>query len=243
MSRLIRWVVVVLLVAGTVGAGVYAPAVLRDTEAFRVRQVEVVGTRYIDPFAVIRAAGLDRDANLFDDVDAWRAGARTHPLVEDVRVRRAFPSGVTLEVVESEPVALVARGTLRPVDATGRLLELDPAGEILDLPIMTGAEIRDGRLDGASAAAIHTVTTLLRHTPDVAGRVSQLRIRGESLRLAFRDTRAEAVLPVVATPLQLTQLRLALADLGARGELDGVRTIDLRYRDQVVVSFLDRPVS
>ncbi len=244
--RGIRWGRVLLTVVGvvvTAAAVVYLPGVLRETETFRVRQVEVLGTRYIDPYEVVRAAGLDGEANLFDDLDAWQAGVRTHPLVEAVRVRRTFPSTVTLDVVEAEPVALVAMETLRPVDAHGRLLDLDPAGLVLDLPVVMAAEVRDGRLQGHGASAIATVATLLRETPDIADRVSQLRVDGPAIRMVFRDTDAVAVLPAAATSLQLTQLRLALTDLRARGELDDVRTIDVRYRDQVVVSFLDTPVS
>ena len=242
LRRWIRRVVLVLVLAAAGAGGVYGPGMLRETETFRVERVQVEGTRFIDPPALVRAAGLDRDASLFDDADSWRMGARTHPLVEDVRIRRSFPSTVLLEVREAEPVALVALQTLRPVDAAGRILDLDPAGKVLDLPILTGADVRDGRLQESSAAAARTVAALLREIPDVADRVAQLRIQGESIRVVFRDSRAEAVLPAAASSLQLTQLRLALVDLRARGELDGVRTIDVRYRDQVVVSFLDRSV-
>ncbi len=66
-----------------------------------------------------------------------------------------------------------------------------------------------------------------------------MELRGRDLRIVFRDRGADAWLPARATPTQLTQLRLALADLAARGELEAVRSIDVRFRDQVVVSFLE----
>jgi cell division protein FtsQ len=230
-----------LAVAGAAAA--YGPALLRRVDAFQVRQVEVVGTRFLDPYTVVRAAGLDTEASVFDDPARWVSGVRTLSLVEDVAVTRTLPGTLTLEVREVEPVALVAGETLRPVDADGRLLELDPAGTGLDLPILTGVRVAGPGLEpGPSAVAAATVAALHRRAPEVAERVSQIDRVGTALRLEFRDGKAQALIPVSASPVQLTQLRLALADLMARGELGQVRTIDVRFRDQVVVSFLDAPV-
>lgn len=246
MSRLKRWGrrggwTVALI--GAVAGALQVPDLLRELDAFRVLQVEVVGTRFLEPYAVVRAAGLEADASVFDDRDAWKAGVLTLPLVEEVRVTRTLPSSITLEVREVEPVALVAGPTLRPVDGRGRLLELDPAGTVLDLPILTGLTLEGGRVDdGASAAAVATVTRLLRRAPEVADEISHVELRGSDIRVGFRASDVTALLPAAATGTQLTQLRLALADLVARGELEQVRSIDVRFRDQVVVSFLDRAV-
>lgn len=242
-KRWLRRVTVAAAVALTVASGTYLPGVLRRADAFRVSQVEVVGTRFLDPYAVVRAAGLNGESSVFDDADSWLAGVRTLALVDEVRVARRLPGRITLEVREAEPVALVVGETLRPVDTTGRLMELDPAGATLDLPILTGVTVDGGVLEeGASTAALATVAALGRRAPEVAERISQVERVGTALRVAFRDGKAEALLPIAATSVQLTQLRLALADLIARGELDQVRTIDVRFRDQVVVSFLDSPV-
>lgn len=223
-------------------AWVYGPGVLRDLEVFRVQQVEVVGTRFLDPYAVVRAAGLDVESSVLDDADEWLAGVRTLTLVEEIRVARVLPGRIRLEVREVEPMALVAAGSLRPVDAAGRLLDLEPAGVSLDLPILTGVAVEDGVVSaGPSAWAVATVAEVMKRAPVVASRLSQAELRDRDLRLTFREGRTTAVLPAAATGAQVTQLRLALADLLARGELEKVRTIDVRFRDQVVVSFLGTP--
>jgi cell division septal protein FtsQ len=231
-------------VAGAVALTVLAPRLLRTVDAFRVETVEVTGTRFLEPYAVVRAAGLDRPASVFDDTDAWRAGVLTLPLVDDVRVRRRIPSTVVLVVREVEPVALVAHDALRPVDASGRILPLEPAGIVLDLPVVVGATVRHGRVAGpAGASAVATLTSLAVRAPELADRISQVEVGTGSLRVTFRDRGLEAVLPTHPSEVQLLQLRLAHADLRARGELDEVRTIDVRFRDQVVVSFLHTPKS
>lgn len=224
-------------------ASLWGPDVARGMETFRVRQVEVVGTRFLEPYSVVRAAGLTSASSLFDDRENWLAGVRTLALVEHVRVRRHFPSKVVVEVREVVPVALVSAGTLQPVDAVGRLLELDPAGSSLDLPVVTGVKVEgDAVAPGASTSAVATIAALRERAGEVADQVSQAELVGEDLRLTLRDGRAVAVLSSAATAMELTQLRLALSDLVSRGELAQVRTIDVRFRDQVVVSFLDRHV-
>jgi cell division septal protein FtsQ len=239
-----RWLRRLGFVAALLTVGVawaYAPDALREVELFRVQQVEVVGTRFLEPYTVVRAAGLDSRSSIFDDAAAWSAGVRTLPMVEEVRIHRIYPSKVLLEVRESEPVALVAGPTLRPVDADGRLLELDPAGAALDLPIATGVHLDGGRVaEGASAAAIRTIAALLSGFPDVAEQLSQVELNAGDLRLTFRGEAPVALISAAATPLELRQLKLALADLSARGELGKARMIDVRFRDQVVVSFPDK---
>jgi cell division septal protein FtsQ len=242
--RRLRSAVLGLTLAGAAATATQAPRALRYVDLFDVRVVEVEGTRYLEPWAVVRAAGLDGDANLFDDADAWRAGVLTLSLVDDVRVRRSFPGTVRLEVREVRPVALVAGEVLRAVDVRGQVVPLDPAGAALNLPILVGTRLVAGRLEEAEAAsALATLVALEVRAPAMARRISQVEVAPAGLRVAFRSGGIEALLPAHPTPEQLTQLRLAYADLAARGELERVRRIDVRFRDQVVVSFLDSSVS
>src|SRR5690606_42000544 len=81
------------------------------------------------------------------------------PLVAAVRVERDLPSTVVLHVTEAEPVAFVRTPELRPVDASGRLLPIDPAERSLDLPVLaTTSRIRDDEriADPASLALLAT---------------------------------------------------------------------------------------
>lgn len=221
-----------------------APYGLRHVGAFRVTRVEVAGTRYVEPYSVVRAAGIDSASNVFDDAEAWRDGILALPMVRDARVRRRLPGRVLLDVREVEPVALVAADDLQAVDAAGRLLTLDPAGTSLDLPILRGVKVGEGRLAGPQdAAAVAALTWLEQRAPEFAERVSMVEVQSGTLRILFREGRAEALLPLAPSESQLNQLRLAYADLAARGDLTSVRRIDVRFREQVVVSFLSTPVS
>lgn len=244
LRRLARVAAVAAGIAGVCALAWLAPRGLRHVDAFRVRKVEVIGARYMEPYAVVRAAGLDSTSSVFDDADAWRTGVLGLPLAAGVRVHRRLPGTVVLEVREVEPVALVAGNELRAVDADGRALALDPAGAPMDLPILSGATLTGGRVAGDTASGAVAALAWLEHrAPDLAERVSMVEIQPAALRVLFRSERAEALLPLAPSQTQLNQLRLACADLTARGELRGVRRIDVRFRDQVVVSFLSTPMS
>ncbi len=240
-NRLTRGVLIVAIVAVAVVLG---PTLLREVDAFGVDQVEVIGSRFVEPYTVVQAAGIGPGSNLFDDVSEWAAGVLALPLVADVRISRRLPSTVSIEIQEVEPVALIAGEELRPVDGTGRALAIDPAGAILDLPILVGVALeQDSLAEGAGASALRLLSLMSSHEPALAGRVSQVQPVRDGLRVLFRDGGPEALFPLESSSTHLTHLRLAYADLRSRAELTRARRIDVRFRDQVVVSFLHSPVS
>lgn len=209
-------------VAALVLAAVASPSVLRRLEFFRVRQVELVGIRNLQPDALIAALGLPPASSVWDDLEPAAARVRALPGVADARLVRRLPGSLKLMVRETTPVALVpgARG-LQVVDAAGRTLPFDPTRTGLDLPV---AQVADSGLVGVLARVQATDPTLFREVT------------------AARRVRADVVLELGARRLLLRRdagpeviqgVALVLQDLAARGrpyiELDG------RFAGQVVV--------
>ncbi len=244
MSRpALRWAAALLAASAVIALSAQAPALLRHIDAFRVDRVEVVGTRHLAPHAALEASGITRTSSVFDDRRPWKAALLRHPLVAAVSIERKLPSTIVVRIEEVEPVALVRTPDLRPVDAGARTLPIDPAGAELDLPIVDvlTAVAADGRLeDDAALALVEAAARLRTLEPEIAARVSEIApAAGGGLRLLLREpARAEVLLPVPLEPERLEQLRLTMADLESRDELAGVRGIDVRFRDQVVVSLL-----
>lgn len=117
-----------------------APPVLRRVRFFRVRQVELVGIRYLDADQVLAALRLSPHASVFDDTDVLGERLRELDGVADASVSRRPPGSLKVIVREIEPVALVmsGRGALQPVDADGRALPFDVGS--LDLPVVQAAD-------------------------------------------------------------------------------------------------------
>lgn len=197
-------------------------AILSRLDFFRVRRVEVLGTRYIVPGEILARLRVDTTASIWTDRGVLARRVAAHPQVRAVTVERKLPGTLVVHVTENLPVAfLPQKNGLVPVDVAGRLLPIDPSLLSVDLPVVARAD-----------------TTLLRLLADVRERQPELFDRISDARRVGRD---ELV-------LQLASVRvLAAADLSAGRLADiipvehdlarrdaRVAELDLRFRDQVI---------
>ncbi len=201
-----------------------APAVLRRLAFFRVRQVELVGVRNLDPDAVLAALRLPAEASVFDDTRLLADRVRGLAGVADARVARRPPAALKVMVQEVEPVALVpAPRGFQVVDAGGRALPFDPArGGGLDLPV---AQVADSGVVGV-LARIQAFDPVLFQDIGAArqyGRGDVLLELGSRRVLVARDAGPEVIQAVV----------LVARDLAAKAR--PYVELDARYAGQVVV--------
>ena len=217
-------------VVAVMGLWTAAPVVLRRLAFFRVRQVELVGIRFLDPDTVLAVLRLSPRASVFDDTHVLADRVRGLAGVADARVARRPPAALKVIVREVEPVALVAgaRGALLVVDADGRSLPFDPAqaagggGAGLDLPIVQSAD------NGAVGvlARIQAFDPALFHDIDAARRFA-----GRDVLLEFGSHRV--LLTRDAGPEVMQAVVLVARDLAAKAR--PYAELDARYGGQVVV--------
>jgi hypothetical protein len=201
------------------------PRALRRLPIFRVRQIELVGLRYLAPDAVIAALQLDSGASVFADTRELAERVRSVPGVADARVVRHPPAALAVLVREVEPVALVPGsrgGPLVAVDAAGRPLPFDPARSGLDLPIAGAAA---PGLAGV-LALVQSVDPALYHTITSARELA----RGDVvLELGPR----RVLLGRDAGPEVIRAVTLVMQDLATRRR--SYDELDARFSGQVVV--------
>jgi cell division septal protein FtsQ len=241
VTRRVLVLVALALAGGALAAGVSRlPRLLRRMDVFRVRRVEVLGAHYMTAESVLAASGITSRSNVFDDTGVWRRALLAQPLVMDAEVRRQPPGTVVLQIVETRPVALARGDVLRPVDARGRLLPVDPARVSLDVPVLDvpADTMADGRLRAPAATAVLAVLDRIRRfEPGLARQISEVGVSEGSIVLHFRDpSRAVALLPLDLDAVRLRELATTLADLDTRQELPRLRRIDARFHEQIVVS-------
>lgn len=112
-----------LLVAVLAGAG-WGGARLLLGDALRVRDVTVVGAQVTDPFAVAAAARVAGASMLTLDAGAVARRVAALPEVSSVRVHRAWPRGIVIDIREHEGWGYWQRGDVRRVvDIQGRVRE------------------------------------------------------------------------------------------------------------------------
>lgn len=164
-----------ILGGGVLGVLLVGWLVLPHIPFFRVRQVELLGVRYLAPGRVLADAGLAPDQNLFDDLDRLEARVRTIPGVVNARAERRFPGTLRLIVTERIPVALApGPDGLVALDLHARPLPYEPSETVLDLPVVA-------RPDSVLTAALAMVSAA---DPELFGRLEDAR-RADGGGVAF----------------------------------------------------------
>ncbi|MGD2135785.1 MAG: FtsQ-type POTRA domain-containing protein [Gemmatimonadales bacterium] len=122
---------------------------LRQVSFFRVRQVELVGLKYLAPEDVMASLRLGDDRNLFDPSGEVVERAEALPGVVDARVVRRLPGTLRIVFVERAPVGFApGPAGLVAVDAAGRRLPYDPTATGFDLPVLASADTTLARVLG-----------------------------------------------------------------------------------------------
>ena len=198
---------------------------LRRLEFFRVRRVEIDGTRYVSPDQIVSRLRVDSTASVFDDMELFEKRVRLHPSVREVRITRRLPGTLVVRITENLPVALVpAASGLVPVDATGRSLPVDPATADVDLPVLASRD----------TAALAVLGDLRELAPGLFARVGEIRRlpRGDLL-VRLNENGAFAIMAGSdVTARRLTDVIPVEQDLKNRNQR--ATELDLRYRDQVI---------
>ncbi len=204
---------------GTVAlAYVLLPLGLRRIDFFRVRQVELVGVRYLEPERVLAGLMLPTDLNLFDPLRAVEQHAEAVPGILEATATRRLPATLRVTVVEALPVAF-ARGSsgLVPLDRLGRSLPYDAAATGFDLPIVERPDSVLTRI----LTLVRVADATLFEQVDAARRG-----RDESVILELGTRRVllaagaveEHIRAVQAVRLHLTQQEIPFWELDARFE-------------------------
>jgi cell division septal protein FtsQ len=205
-----------------------APLALRRVAFFRVRQVELVGIRYLDADRVLAALQMSPRASVFDDTEVLAGRLRALEGVADASVIRRPPASLKVIVREVEPVALVAnqRGALDVVDADGRSLPYELG--TLDLPVVPATDGGGGVV--AVLARVQAYDPSLYQAIDAARPMDAQR-GGADVQLELGTHRV--LLGPNAGPEVIQAVMLVARDLAAKArpytELDG------RYAGQVIV--------
>ena len=202
-----------------------APLGLRRLRFFRVRQVEIIGIRYLDADQVLAALRLSPAASVFDETGPLAERLRGLDGIADASVLRRPPGSLKVIVREIEPVALTMneRGALAPVDADGRALPFDVTS--LDLPIVRSGEDGGGADSGVFGllSRVQAVDPALFQTIDAVRRTETsrgdvlLELGGGAHRVLLnRDAGPEVIAAVVSVARDLAAKARPYAELDAR---------------------------
>lgn len=239
-GRRLRRVVRVLPIAALVllaplGAAFGAYWVL-TTPRLAVASVEVRGTSRVPAEQVLAAAAIEPGTNILR-LDTRGVAGRVEALaaVRRADVVRELPNRVVISVEERRPFTLVHAGRLHWLDEEGRLLGLAPHAVAPQVPVVSG--LSEGELASLRAApgpkaqaAIALIRALLRSGSGLAAEISEIDMSRPDGPVLYTLDGVEVRLGSEDWEERLARLEGVLAQVATQD----VRTVDLRFRDQVV---------
>ena len=152
---------------------------LRDSSLVRVERVEVVGLALAPNAGELRAeltAAAERMTTLHLDREALERIAAKSPVVHAIELRPDFPRGLTIRVIENQPVAILATDEGRlPVAADGTVLEgIQVDGALPEIRTIAAVP-SDGRL--GSGGALDRVEVAAAAPPELRAKVTAITIQ------------------------------------------------------------------
>lgn len=221
MKRKVVWGAAAVALAAVMVA--LAPRALRHIAFFRVRQVELVGIRYLAPEQVLAALRLGDNRNLFDPSRPIVQRAEAVPGIVHAQVDRRLPGTLRIVIVERVPVAFVPSDAgLIAVDENVHRLPYDPSVTGFDLPVLR----RTDSLLVHVLASIRTSDSVLFQQVDAARRGV-----GSTVILELGDR--EVFLGADPTPQRLRAVEVVRRHLVGSGA--GFAALDARFAGWIVV--------
>ena len=246
-ERLARWrraglvALVTGLVLGTEGAALHW---LLTSPRFAVHEVEVRGAGRLAQERVREVAGVVSGTNLFR-VDTAAAAERLQrlPEVRHADVTRALPARVVISIEERRPFTLVHAGRLHWIDEDGVAFGSERRAVATDVPVITGltpeevAAMRSAPSPKARAA-IGLIRTIRQAHPALLGEISEIDVGGGDGPVLYTLDGVEVRIGTDEWDGRLARLEGVLDQIAASGQ--AVNSIDLRFRDQVVLKSATR---
>lgn len=210
-------------------AGGHMPTVARaisSATGFAVEDVRVTGQRELSEIDVLGVLELDGMTSLVGiGAEAARQRVATLPWVEQVSVRKAYPSALEIDIVERQPFAIWQSGRdLALIEANGAIIVPLPGQRFADLPLVVGL--------GAPEAAAQIIAAVAAHG-EIAQRVrAYIRVGERRWDLRFDNG--------VTVKLPERGLEVALAELEAMERVENILardvvSVDMRLADRLVV--------
>jgi cell division protein FtsQ len=126
---------------GVLGVILTAPLWLRTVGFFEVRQVEVLGARYLEAGTIVTSLEIGDGFNLYSPMGVLEQRVSGVDGVDAVEIERRLPGTLRVAIVERTPVALVpGQDGMVALDELARSLPYDPARVHMDLPVVATAD-------------------------------------------------------------------------------------------------------
>ncbi|HEX9639128.1 MAG TPA: FtsQ-type POTRA domain-containing protein [Acidobacteriota bacterium] len=216
------------------GGGLAVLIMLRESAIFRVERPELIGARHLEPAALERRLAAQMGRSIFDtDPQAILRALRREPYVARAVVRRQLPNRLVIEIEERAPAAWGSiDGRWRLLDANGLVLGAagaPPPGSTLPQVLRLDPSDPE-RMRAALRAALQAQRSL-----SAAGLTVQAleAAHPDQVSASLPDRSYRLLIGAGDAPGAVRRYLELRGAIDARSET--FDTVDLRFRDQVVL--------
>lgn len=241
MNRMIKIVVpaaitVILLIAMVLW--------FRSNDAFMIRAVTISGNQFVSREQILDAADIDLSKDIFAiDTDEIEVRILTHPMIDQVSVRRFLPATLKIKVHERTLLAALAGSEVAAVDYDGTIVHNYPVAAIYDLPVITGFHLRSetpGVKKPTQPELLEDAFSILRQLKEndilLYHEISELHFSPAAGMVLYSK---RSNLPIILGRddflLKVAYFSTIYHHLIETGNLDNALAIDIRFKNQVVV--------
>lgn len=234
--RVLKAVVILLTILALAVAARYSYRVLQTTSYFNLKEIVVTGEKRVKREEIINLSGIRSGGNiLVMDLKRLAERIESQPWIEMANVRRVLPRGLSIEVKEREPFAILKTDTLFYMDRGGKPFKELDKDDTAGYPLITGlskVEIeRDELARDAVMKTFEFIETEAGYWPqDLA--ISEI-IVSRSQGITVLSDNVAVKIGFGDYKVKIERLKRVLDDLTAKGKT--AEYIDLTYTGQVVV--------
>ena len=123
---------------------VFGYCLLTQCDYFRAEKIDVWGMKRLSKDQILEQAGMSGGVNILSvNLTTARKRLLAHPDIMKANVRRVFPRGLTITVMEQQPLAYVDLGEKYIMNTQGEIYKKYKEDTTFDLPLVTGLEFSD----------------------------------------------------------------------------------------------------
>lgn len=137
-GRFFRGLIFLVVSAAVIGFFVYVPF-------FTLSEIKLIGAKYLTQEDIMKIGNIYMGEQLFRlETDVVQSRLSKDLRIEEVSVRRRLPHTLEIKITEREPLAIIKcdYGYL-DLDHNGTILDSYKAIKTMQIPMITGAEVRD----------------------------------------------------------------------------------------------------
>jgi cell division protein FtsQ len=216
-----------------------------SSQFFRLNNIVVAGVHDDFKEELIRISGIKENENLlFIESSKIRKNIERHARIKSVCVKKEFPHTLHIKAENEEAVAIVILGKMSFMNREGIIFKDVEDNDCIDFPVVTGLS-QGNEKDGASLKRVASfLNTIHSYDNDLLVRdLSEIHIEEDgTFVLYFNNLPFKVFFGRDDFKRKIDALREIISHLKSTDRLDQVRSIDLDYKDRVVVAFQGRVV-